>query len=179
MAPRRNGRATAVATVTVPVRCVSYGRVSTETQADQEFNSIDAQIQACETYVNLHRDEGWGIGEHYSDAGYSGSNTNRPDLRRLIADIEVGKVDVVVVYKFDRLSRSMLDFLQLLDFFKRHNVSFVSVSQRFDTSTPVGEMTLNILLSFAQFEPTSRSVDWRDATVGLRLGRRGRRVVYQ
>ena len=150
MAPRRTSAATRIQPA---VRCAVYARVSTDAQVDKEFNSLDAQAQACETYVGLHREEGWTVaGDCYQDAGLSGSNTNRPALQRLIADIEAGTVDVVVVYKYDRLSRSMLDFLQILDLFKRHGVSFVSVSQRFDTSTPVGEMTVNILLSFAQFE---------------------------
>jgi site-specific DNA recombinase len=143
----------AAAVAIQPVRCAVYGRVSTDAQAGKDFNSNEAQQEACETYIGLHRDEGWRVvPEPYLDAGFSGSNTKRPELQRLIADIEAGEIDVVVVYKYDRLSRSMLDFLQLLDSFKRHGVSFVSVSQRFDTSTPVGEMTLNILLSFAQFE---------------------------
>ncbi len=151
--PLRNGRATAVATATAPVRCGVYARVSTEAQAEQKFSSVEVQRETCRAYVNLHRDEGWVVApEVYEDPGFTGANTNRPGLQRLLADIEAGNVDCVVVHKFDRLSRSMLDFLQLLDFFKRHRVSFVSVSQRFDTSTPVGEMTLNILLSFAQFE---------------------------
>ena len=163
----------AVATVTAPVRCGLYCRVSTEAQADKEFSSIEAQQQACETYVSLHREEGWiPVAEPYLDAGFSGSNTNRPGLQRLVADIETGRIDVVVVHKYDRLSRSMLDFLQLLDFLKRHRVSFVSVSQRFDTSTPVGEMTLNILLSFAQFERQIIAERTRDKVRACR--RRGR-----
>ncbi len=170
----RNGRArVAIATATAPVRCATYCRVSTEAQADKEFNSVEAQRQACETYVGLHREDGWIIApEPYLDPGFTGSNTNRPGLQRLIADIEAGKIDVVVVYKYDRLSRSMLDFLQLLEFFKRHGVSFVSVSQRFDTSTPVGEMTLNILLSFAQFERQIIAERTRDKMAAAR--RRGR-----
>ena len=167
----RSRAATAVAIQ--PVRCAVYCRVSTDAQADKEFNSVEAQQEACETYVGLHRSEGWTIAaEPYLDPGYTGSNTKRPGLTRLIADIEAREIDVVVVYKFDRLSRSMLDFLQLLDFFKKHGVSFVSVSQRFDTSTPVGEVTLNILLSFAQFERQIIAERTRDKMQACR--RRGR-----
>ena len=169
MAPRRSS---AVAKIQPVVRCATYSRVSTHAQADKEFNSVEAQREACESYVGLHRSEGWSIGEHYQDAGLSGSNTSRPGLQRLLADIEAGEIQVVVVYKFDRLSRSMLDFLQILDFFKRHGVSFVSVSQRFDTSTPVGEMTLNVLLSFAQFERQIIAERTRDKIHAAR--RRGR-----
>jgi site-specific DNA recombinase len=171
MVSRRNSQSLAVAIA--PVRCAVYCRVSTEAQADKKFNSIEAQQQACESYVGLHREEGWMVhAEQYHDAGFSGSNTTRPALRRLLDDIKEGKVDVLVVYKYDRLSRSMLDFLQLLDFFKQHGVSFVSVSQRFDTSTPVGEMTLNILLSFAQFERQIIAERTRDKIHAAR--RRGR-----
>jgi len=149
----RNGRARAVATATAPVSCAAYIRVSTEDQANKEYSSLEVQREACEAYVGLHRDESWRLlPDEYSDGGFSGGNTSRPALQRLITDIDAGEIDCVVVQRFDRLSRSMLDFLQLLDFFKKHGVSFVSVSQRFDTSTPIGEMTLNILLSFAQFE---------------------------
>jgi site-specific DNA recombinase len=149
----RNGRGQAALAVETSVRCASYERVSTEAQADKEFSSIDVQRQGCEAYASLHCDEGWTIlPERFADPGFTGSNVKRPGLQRLLAAIERGDVDVVIVQRFDRISRSMLDFLQMLQFFKRHGVSFVSVSQRFDTSTPVGEMTLNILLSFAQFE---------------------------
>ncbi len=151
---RRNGRArTAIAAVQEPVRVAVYCRKSTDEGLDKAFSSLDAQREAGEAYVNLHRDEGWMVlPDRYDDGGFSGGNTNRPALQRLLADVQAGKIDCVVVHKYDRLSRSMLDFLQLLDLFKKRGVSFVSVSQRFDTSTPVGEMTLNILLSFAQFE---------------------------
>jgi len=150
---RRNGRASAVATATAPVRCAVYTRKSTDEGLDKDFNSLDNQREAAELYIQSQQGENWiALSGRYDDGGFSGGSTNRPALQRLIADVEAGKIDIVVVYKYDRLSRSMLDFLQLLDFFKKRGVSFVSVSQRFDTSTPVGEMTLNILLSFAQFE---------------------------
>ncbi len=169
----RNGRATAVATATAPVCCAAYCRVSTEDQANKEFSSIEVQRDACESYVRLHGDEGWSIlADEYNDGGFSGGNTNRPALRRLLADIDAGKVQCVVVQRFDRLSRSMLDFLQMLEIFRKRRVSFVSVSQRFDTSTPVGEMTLNILLSFAQFERQIIAERTRDKMRAAR--RRGR-----
>ncbi len=154
MARRRNGRApAAVATVEAPVRCAVYCRVSTEDQANKEYSSIDAQREAAELYVGSQSHDGWRVlPERYDDGGFSGGTMERPALKRLIADVDAGRVDCIVVYKYDRLSRSMLDFLQMLELFKQRGVSFVSVSQRFDTSTPVGEMTLNILLSFAQFE---------------------------
>jgi site-specific DNA recombinase len=169
----RNGRAAAVASVVEPIRCAAYCRVSTDDQANKEFSSIEVQRGACESYVGLHGDEGWSmLPDTYDDGGFSGGNTNRPALQRLLADIDAGKIRCVVVQRFDRLSRSMLDFLQMLDFFKRRGVSFVSVSQRFDTSTPVGEMTLNILLSFAQFERQIIGERTRDKMRAAR--RRGR-----
>ncbi len=150
MAPAR--RSTAIQ-IQPAVRCAIYCRKSTSQGLDQQFNSLDAQREAAENYIASQRHENWvALPDHYDDGGFSGGNTDRPALKRLIADVERGQISTIVVYKYDRLSRSMLDFLQLLDFFKRHGVSFVSVSQRFDTSSPVGEMTLNILLSFAQFE---------------------------
>ena len=155
------------------VRCAIYCRVSTDAQMDKEFNSLEAQRETCENYIASYSNEGWtSLPEQYSDAGISGSTVHRPSLQRLLRDIEDGTVNVVVVYKYDRLSRSMLDFLQLLDLFKRHGVSFVSVSQRFDTSTPVGEMTLNMLLSFAQFERQMIAERTRDKVRAAR--RRGR-----
>ena len=153
LAQRNGSRSrTAVAVQTAPVRCATYGRVSTEDQANKEYGSIEAQRESTAAYVASQRADGWLLlPDDYSDPGFSGGTTNRPGLQRLITDIEAGRIDVVVVYKYDRLSRSMLDFLQILAYFKKHGVSFVSVSQRFDTSTPVGEMTLNILLSFAHY----------------------------
>jgi site-specific DNA recombinase len=153
MAARRNGTGAAAVAVEAPVRCAIYTRVSTEDQAAKDFNSLEAQREAAEAYVLSQRAEGWSaLTSRYDDAGISGATLERPGLKRLLADVDAGLVDCIVVYKYDRLSRSMLDFLQLLDLLKKRGVSFVSVSQRFDTSTPVGEMTLNILLSFAQFE---------------------------
>jgi DNA invertase Pin-like site-specific DNA recombinase len=117
------------------------------------FNSLDAQREACEAYVASQRQEGWTlVPDYYDDGGFSGGTLERPALKRLIEDIEAGKVDVVVVYKIDRLSRSLMDFARLVDVFDRNSVTFVSVTQSFNTTTSMGRLTLNVLLSFAQFE---------------------------
>ena len=118
-----------------------------------EFNSLDAQREACEAYVASQRAEGWMLlSDRYDDGGYSGGTLERPALKRLLTDIEGGGVDVVVVYKIDRLSRSLMDFSRLVEVFDRHNVTFVSITQSFNTTTSMGRLTLNVLLSFAQFE---------------------------
>lgn len=136
-----------------PRRCAVYCRVSSDERLDQEFNSIDAQRDAGHAFIISQRAEGWiAVGDGYEDPGYSGGNMDRPALRRLLVDIEAGRVDVVVVYKIDRLSRSLADFARMVDVFDRHGVSFVSVTQQFNTTTSMGRLTLNILLSFAQFE---------------------------
>ncbi len=135
------------------VRCAVLTRTSTEEGLDSEFNSLDAQRESGEAYVASQKHEGWvALPTHYDDGGYSGATLDRPALQRLLADIEAGKIDCVVVYKIDRLSRSLLDFAKLIEIFDRRHVSFVSVTQRFDTSTSMGRLMLNILLSFAQFE---------------------------
>jgi len=135
------------------VRCAIYTRKSSEEGLEQEFNSLDAQREACEAYVASQRHEGWvAVPHHYDDGGISGGTIERPGLQRLIADIETGRVDVVVVYKVDRLTRSLMDFAKLVDAFERNGVSFVSITQQFNTTTSMGRLTLNILLSFAQFE---------------------------
>jgi site-specific DNA recombinase len=173
MAPRRNGTSSAAVAVEAAVRCAIYTRVSTEDQAAKDFSSLEAQREAGEAYVLSQRSERWSaLANRYDDAGISGATLERPGLKRLLADVDAGLVDCIVVYKYDRLSRSMLDFLQMLDLFKKRGVSFVSVSQRFDTSTPVGEMTLNILLSFAQFERQIIGERTRDKIHAAR--RRGR-----
>jgi DNA invertase Pin-like site-specific DNA recombinase len=134
-------------------RCAVYTRVSTAEGLDQAFNSLDAQRDACEAYVASQRAEGWIlVRDRYDDGGFSGGTLERPALKRLLADIERGLVDVVVVYKIDRLSRSLTDFAKLVDAFEAHGVTFVSVTQAFNTTTSMGRLTLNILLSFAQFE---------------------------
>src|SRR6059058_5624817 len=135
------------------LRCAIYTRKSSEEGLEQEFNSLDAQREACEAYVASQRAEGWLlVADRYDDGGFSGGTLERPALKRLLADIEAGKIDVVVVYKIDRLSRALMDFSRLVEVFDRHNVTFVSVTQSFNTTTSMGRLTLNILLSFAQFE---------------------------
>jgi DNA invertase Pin-like site-specific DNA recombinase len=134
-------------------RCAVYTRKSTEEGLDREFNTLDAQREACEAYVASQRAEGWTlVHDRYDDGGFSGGSLDRPALKRLLADIERGLIDVVVVYKIDRLSRSLMDFAKLVEVFDAHEVTFVSVTQSFNTTTSMGRLTLNILLSFAQFE---------------------------
>jgi DNA invertase Pin-like site-specific DNA recombinase len=135
------------------LRCAIYTRKSTEEGLDMEFNSLDAQREACSAYIASQRAEGWvELAEQYDDGGYSGGTLERPALKRLLAEIESGRVDVVVVYKIDRLSRALMDFARLVEVFDRHGVTFVSVTQSFNTTTSMGRLTLNVLLSFAQFE---------------------------
>ncbi len=135
------------------LRCAVYTRKSSEEGLDMEFNSLDAQREACEAFIASQRAEGWVlVRERYDDGGISGGTLERPALKRLVADIQEGLVDVVVVYKIDRLSRSLVDFTKLVEVFDANNVTFVSVTQSFNTTTSMGRLTLNILLSFAQFE---------------------------
>lgn len=135
------------------IRCAIYTRKSSDEGLDQAFNSLDAQREACESYISSQRHEGWKlIPAHYDDGGLSGGNLDRPALQRLLEDIADGKVDLVVVYKIDRLTRSLADFARLVDRFDAADCSFVSVTQSFNTSTSMGRLTLNVLLSFAQFE---------------------------
>jgi len=150
----RIARGTAPATaVSTPIRCAIYTRKSTDEGLDRDFNSLDNQREAAESYVKSQIHEGWeALPERYDDGGFSGGNLERPALRRLLADIEAGKVDRLVVYKMDRLSRSLLDFARLADLLEEHEVSIVSVTQQLDTSTSMGRLTMNMLLSFAQFE---------------------------
>ena len=139
--------------VTPKVRCAVYTRKSSEEGLDMEFNSLDAQREACEAYIASQKPEGWTlVPDRYDDGGVSGGTLDRPALKRLLADVEQGQVDVVVVYKIDRLSRSLMDFAKLVEVFERRNVTFVSVTQSFNTTTSMGRLTLNVLLSFAQFE---------------------------
>ena len=134
-------------------RCAIYTRVSTDERLDMEFNSLDAQREAGAAYVESQKHEGWiPVGDRYDDGGYSGGTLERPALQRLLRDIEAGRIDVVVVYKIDRLSRSLMDFAKLVEVFDRCQVTFVSITQSFNTTTSMGRLTLNILLSFAQFE---------------------------
>jgi DNA invertase Pin-like site-specific DNA recombinase len=135
------------------IRAAVYTRKSSEEGLDMEFNSLDAQREACEAYITSQRSEGWVlVPDRYDDGGVSGGTLERPSLRRLLADIERGLIDVVVVYKIDRLSRALMDFAKLVEVFDANNVTFVSVTQSFNTTTSMGRLTLNILLSFAQFE---------------------------
>jgi DNA invertase Pin-like site-specific DNA recombinase len=133
--------------------CAIYTRKSTEEGLEQSFNSLDAQRDACESYITSQAHEGWRLSaERYDDGGYSGGNMERPGLKRLLNDVCLGRVDVIVVYKIDRLSRSLSDFAKLVDIFDEHEVTFVSVTQSFNTTSSMGRLTLNMLLSFAQFE---------------------------
>ena len=135
------------------LRCAVYTRKSSEEGLEQEFNSLDAQREACEAYIASQKAEGWLlVPDRYDDGGISGATLERPALKRLLADIETQRVDVVVVYKIDRLSRALMDFSKLVDVFDRNHVTFVSITQSFNTTTSMGRLTLNILLSFAQFE---------------------------
>jgi site-specific DNA recombinase len=146
-------KAAANSPVVRKVRCAVYTRKSSEEGLDQEFNSLDAQREACEAYIASQRAEGWVlVHDRYDDGGVSGGTLERPALKRLLADIENGLVDVVVVYKIDRLSRALMDFAKLVDVFDANEVTFVSVTQSFNTTNSMGRLTLNMLLSFAQFE---------------------------
>jgi DNA invertase Pin-like site-specific DNA recombinase len=139
--------------VTRKLRCAIYTRKSTDEGLDQAFNSLDAQREACTAFIVSQKHEGWTVlGAQYDDGGYSGGTLERPALKKLITDIEAGNVDVVVVYKVDRLTRALSDFAKLVDVFDRRGVSFVSITQQFNTTTSMGRLTLNVLLSFAQFE---------------------------
>jgi site-specific DNA recombinase len=148
---------------TKPVRCAIYTRVSTDQGLEQDFNSLDAQYDAAQAYIRSQTHAGWIlIRTRYEDGGYSGGSTDRPALQRLLADVKAGKIDVIVVYKVDRLTRSLADFAKLVELFDGHGVSFVSVTQQFNTTTSMGRLTLNVLLSFAQFEREVTSERIRD-----------------
>lgn len=135
------------------IRCAIYTRKSTEEGLDMQFNSLDAQREACEAYIASQKHEGWKVlPKHYDDGGFSGGNLQRPALQALLTDIALGKIDLVVVYKIDRLTRSLTDFAKMVEVFDKHQTSFVSVTQHFNTTTSMGRLTLNVLLSFAQFE---------------------------
>lgn len=135
------------------VRCAIYTRKSSEEGLEQDFNSLDAQREACEAYIKSQMHEGWVLlDKQYNDGGYSGGTMERPAFKELLKDIENDEVDIVVVYKVDRLTRSLMDFSKIIDVFDRHETSFVSITQQFNTTTSMGRLTLNILLSFAQFE---------------------------
>jgi site-specific DNA recombinase len=144
-------------------RCAIYTRKSSEEGLEQEFNSLDAQREAAAAYIASQKHEGWtAIDDHFDDGGFSGGSMERPALKRLLADVQEGKIDIIVVYKIDRLTRSLSDFSRLIELFDRHNVTFVAVTQQFNTTTSMGRLTLNILLSFAQFEREVTSERIRD-----------------
>jgi site-specific DNA recombinase len=156
-------RAQAAPQATKSVRCAIYTRKSTEEGLDQAFNSLDAQREAAKAYIASQKHEGWTcLPDRYDDGGYSGGSMDRPALRRLLTDVEAGRVDAVVVYKVDRLSRSLLDFSRIIGSLDEQGVTFVSVTQQFNTTTSMGRLTLNILLSFAQFERETIAERTRD-----------------
>jgi len=134
-------------------RCAIYTRKSTEEGLDQQFNSLDAQREACAAYILSQQHEGWELADgHYDDGGYSGGSMERPGLQRLLEEVRAGRIDVVVVYKVDRLTRSLADFAKIVEILDEADASFVSVTQAFNTTDSMGRLTLNVLLSFAQFE---------------------------
>jgi site-specific DNA recombinase len=160
---KNNGNGTAVRTT---VRCAIYTRKSTEEGLGQDFNSLDAQRDSGEAYIRSQAGEGWTLlPEQYDDGGYTGANMERPAIRRLLADVQAKKVDCVLVYKVDRLSRSIRDFAKIMEILEKHGTTFVSVTQQFNTTTSLGRLTLNILLSFAQFEREIISERTRDKQV--------------
>ncbi|MEK6674021.1 MAG: recombinase family protein [Planctomycetota bacterium] len=164
-----NGNGNGKIRVAQHIRCAIYTRKSTEEGLDQEFNSLDAQREAAESYISSQQHEGWVcLPDRYDDGGFTGGSMDRPALRRLLADIEAGKVDCIVVYKVDRLSRSLIDFSKIVDSLERHKVSFVSVTQQFNTGTSMGRLMLNVLLSFAQFEREIISERTRDKIAATR-----------
>jgi DNA invertase Pin-like site-specific DNA recombinase len=152
------------------LRCAIYTRKSSEEGLEQEFNSLHAQREACEAFIASQKSEGWAlVRDQYNDGGISGGTLERPGLKQLLADVEDGLVDVVVVYKIDRLSRSLMDFSKLVEVFDRNGVTFVSVTQSFNTTTSMGRLTLNILLSFAQFEREVTAERIRDKVKASRM----------
>ena len=154
---------------TPPVRCAVYSRKSTTEGLEQSFNSLDAQRESCEAYIRSQQHDGWVcLPDCYDDGGFTGANIDRPAMKRLLADIEAGKIDCVVVYKVDRLSRSLLDFARLMHLFEEKRVSFVSVTQSFNSATSMGRLVLNVLLSFAQFEREIISERTRDKIAATR-----------
>jgi site-specific DNA recombinase len=152
-----------------PVRCAIYTRKSTEHGLELEFNSLDAQRDACEAYIKSQASQGWkALPQHYDDPAFSGGNLARPALQQLLKDIDAGRIDVIVVYKIDRLTRSLADFAKLVEAFDAKSISFVAVTQQFNTTTSMGRLTLNVLLSFAQFERELSSERVRDKVAASR-----------
>ena len=171
---RRNGNGKKGGTSAPGIlRCGIYTRKSTSAGLEQEFNTLDAQREACESYIRSQAANGWQIlEEHYDDGGFTGANVDRPAFQQLLADINAGKIDIVVVYKVDRLSRSLLDFAQVMDQFNRRQVAFVSVTQNFTTTDSIGKLTLNLLMSFSEFEREMIAERTRDKIAAAR--RRGK-----
>ncbi|MEI8377223.1 MAG: recombinase family protein [bacterium] len=135
------------------IKCAIYTRKSTEEGLEQDFNSLNAQREACEAYIKSQQHEGWIlVDKQYNDGGFSGGTLERPAVKELFKDIEAGDIDIVVVYKVDRLTRSLMDFSKIVELFDKRSASFVSITQQFNTTTSMGRLTLNVLLSFAQFE---------------------------
>src|SRR6185437_15912018 len=150
-------------------RCAIYTRKSTEHGLELEFNSLDAQREACEAYIKSQGSQGWQlVGKRYDDPAFSGGNLERPALQELLKDVETGHVDIIVVYKIDRLTRSLADFAKLVELFDAKSISFVAVTQQFNTTTSMGRLTLNVLLSFAQFERELSSERVRDKIAASR-----------
>ncbi|MEK6675068.1 MAG: recombinase family protein [Planctomycetota bacterium] len=166
---KRNGNGNVKVRVGQHVRCAVYTRKSTEEGLEQEFNSLDAQREAAESFIASQQHEGWVcLPDRYDDGGYTGANMERPALKRLFEDLGAGRIDCVIVYKVDRLSRSLLDFARMMEAFEKHKASFVSVTQQFNTTHSMGRLTLNILLSFAQFEREIISERTRDKIAAAR-----------
>ena len=150
-------------------RCAIYTRKSTDEGLDKDFNSLEAQFDACVAYIKSQAGHGWQlVNRHYDDGGYSGGNTNRPALQQLMKDVADGRIDVVVFYKIDRISRSLSDFMEMTKLFARYNVSIVSVTQQIDTSSSMGRMIVNLLMSFAQYEREMTSDRVRDKMAAFR-----------
>jgi len=153
MATKSFNFSTAGAAQVPAMACAIYTRKSSEEGLEQDFNSLHAQREACEAYITSQRHEGWTlVPEHYDDGGFSGGNMERPGLKAMLGDVDAGLVDVIVVYKVDRLTRSLADFAKIVERLDAKQASFVSVTQAFNTTTSMGRLTLNVLLSFAQFE---------------------------
>src|ERR1700694_442170 len=166
---RRRIRTPPMAADSKPLRCAIYTRKSTEHGLDLEFNSLDAQRDACEAYIKSQASQGWrALAQHYDDPAYSGGNLDRPALQQLLKDIDAGRIDVIVVYKIDRLTRSLADFAKLVEAFDAKSISFVAVTQQFNTTTSMGRLTMNVLLSFSQFERELSSERVRDKVAASR-----------
>ncbi len=159
---------TSVAPTKPAIRCAIYTRKSTEEGLEQEFNTLDAQREAAESFINSQQQEGWmAVPQRYDDGGYTGANMERPALKRLLADVESGVANCVVVYKVDRLSRSLLDFSKIMELLDKRGATFVSVTQQFNTTSSMGRLTLNVLLSFAH-NAERAIMQSQGAEVGLR-----------